>query len=63
MKKRTCFEITLAGYPIRLEQMNSGFMVTYGAQVAPFLEYGEAAKELGCSIMHALACEGKLDNE
>lgn len=38
------------------------FIVTYGKQETLFLNYAEAAHELGESIMHALACEGKLDN-
>lgn len=65
---KTCFETTIAGLPIRLEQsearsLNNPFRVTYGEQVSSLLPYGEAAKELGESIMHAVAIEGKLDNE
>ncbi len=65
---KTCFEITSAGFPIRLEQSeakSSGnlFRVTYGQEVTEQLSYDEAARELGLAIMHAAACEGKLDNE
>lgn len=61
---RTCYETTLAGFPIKLEQAANGrFRVTYGAQVDADLTYAEAAKALGLNVMHALACEGQLDNE
>jgi hypothetical protein len=38
------------------------FNVRYGRQYRTELTYGEAAKELGECIMHALACDSKLDN-
>jgi len=63
MKRTTCIELSDTAYPIRLEQTGKdNFIVTYGLQVKDHLTYGQAAKELGCCIMHALACDGKLDN-
>ena len=60
------FETNLAGFPIKVEQREDKygrFKVTYGKQVRDGLCYSEAARELGLNIFHALACEGKLDNE
>jgi len=59
MKK--CFETVIAGFPIVLEVENLEFQVTYGLQVHKGLSYSDAAHRLGCCILHALACEGKLD--
>lgn len=36
------------------------FAVVYGLQCQEGLDYAEAAKELGLSIMHALACDGLI---
>jgi hypothetical protein len=59
---RLCFETTIC-WRIALEQRGKdSFRVTYGAQVKDRLSYGEAARELGAVIMHALACEDRLDN-
>lgn len=63
---KTVYEITKAGFPIRLEQSEAKargnlFRVTYGQQVRDSLSYREAAQELGGAIMHAAACEGLLD--
>jgi hypothetical protein len=53
VKNKTCFEIECAGFEIRLTQQGvDRFTVTYE----------EAASELGSCLMHAAACEGKLDN-
>lgn len=61
-----CWETQLAGFTIRLEQKRNrrsvAFRVTYGKQVKDYLDYADAAKELGACMMHALACEGKVDN-
>lgn len=60
---KVCFETELAGFPIRLEQNSRGrFRVTYGLQVKEDLIYRDAGHELGFALMHAAACEGKLDN-
>lgn len=62
MKKITCFELT-AAYPIKLEQTGvNSFTVTYGLRIKKHLTYTDAASELGSCIMHAAACDGKLDN-
>lgn len=63
MKKTTCHEIGDLAFPIRLEQTGvDRFTVTYGKQVKRGLTYNDAALEYGAAIMHALACDGKLDN-
>lgn len=50
-------------YPIYLDQRGpDNFTVTYGLQVKRNLDYRSAALELGACIMHALACEDRLDN-
>jgi hypothetical protein len=57
-----CFELHLA-FDISLVQTGiDAFTVIYGKQVKKYLNYHDAALELGACIMHALACEGKLDN-
>lgn len=62
---KLCLELPDAAYPIKLEQHEDPrklFRVTYGKQVKDHLCYGDAAAELGACIMHALACESRLDN-
>lgn len=56
--------LKLAGYPITLQQNERSklFTVTYGAQVDDRLSYGHACHKLGAAILHALACESKIDN-
>lgn len=55
------FETEIAGFKIRLWKFRpDSFGVEYGAQLNISLDYGQAAKELGECIMHALACEGKV---
>lgn len=44
------------------QQGKDKFTVQYGKQVCKGLTYGRAASELGGAIMHALACNDKLDN-
>jgi len=61
-----CYQHTDLHCPLKLEQAgNKGglFTVTYGKQVCAGLTYSEAAAEYGSCLMHALACEGRLDNE
>ena len=59
-----CFSTMLAGYEIKLMQHGKNrYSVSYGQQFNCDLTYSEACSALGASIMHALACEGKLDNE
>lgn len=63
MATRLCYAITNLGFPIKLHQKATGlFAVTYGLQLKSDLDYAQAAAELGSCIMHALACESKLDN-
>jgi len=68
MKKKTpCFEITdpaQVGFPVRLYQARNGkFSVRYGSEMHDELEYGEAARQLGLCLFHALACVGRINNE
>ena len=63
---KTCFKTEIAGYNIELQQRERrpySFFVLYGEQHKNYLDYEQAAKELGACIMHALACEGNLNNE
>lgn len=49
-------------FPITMSQQGANeFTVTYGRQIKGGLDYNQAASELGYCILHALACEGKLD--
>lgn len=72
---KLCKRFEIAGYAILLEQsetITKGtkypkdgtklFKVTYGAEVHSRLTYNEACMELGACLMHAIACEGNLDN-
>lgn len=38
------------------------FVVRYGKEVYAELTYAEACAKLGGAIMHALACDGVIDN-
>jgi len=63
MKRTVCITLPDLAWPVTLEQTGiDRFTVTYGKQVKSGLRYGQAATELGACIMHALACDGKLDN-
>ena len=61
---KVCYQVTIgAGFDITLAQKDvDNFSVQYGKQFTEKLTYTEAALELGACIMHALACEDKLDN-
>lgn len=57
-----CLTLNLA-FPVTLSQEDfDSFTVQYGKQVKTGLNYADAASELGACIMHALACDGHLDN-
>ena len=61
--KKLCATFAVAGMPIMLHQeAKDRFTVTYWKQVTDGLTYSQAATELGSCIMHALACDGQLDN-
>ena len=61
--KKLCATFAIAGMPIMLHQeAKNRFTVTYWKQVTDGLTYSQAATKLGSCIMHALACEGRLDN-
>ncbi len=58
-----CYRVNINVWPIVLEQDGpNDFTVRYGQQVRDGLHYTAAARELGAAIMHALACEDRLDN-
>ena len=60
---QVCFELTGGAFPIRLTQTGMrSFTVQYGKQIERGLSYSTAAAKLGQAIMHAAACDGKLDN-
>ncbi len=60
---REIFKIEIAGYDIVLLQNEpDNFMVQYGAEVKSNLDYSQAAKSIGFCMMHALSCDGKLDD-
>lgn len=60
--RRECFKTNIAGFDIRLVQTGRDcFRVHYGEQVYKG-DYESAASKLGAAILHALACEGRLDN-
>ena len=58
------FKIEIAGYDIVLQQNEpDNFTVQYGAEIESNLDYSQAAKSMGFCIMHALSCEGKINDE
>ena len=61
MKK--IFETEVGGLKIRMFRASKeNYAVAYGAQLKTQLDYVEAAHEFGECLMHALQCDGKLDN-
>lgn len=63
MQIKTCFSYEPEnGFPIKLQQTGKNrFVVLYGLQRKAGLCYADAARELGCAIMHSLACEGQIE--
>lgn len=60
---KTCYSVEIGGFAIKLQQRGvDRFRVTYGMQVDDNLNYARAAAKFGEAVMHALACEGRLDN-
>ena len=64
---KPCYTVQVEGqYAVTLHQGNKRegrlFRVTYGAEQTLMLSYDEACSELGACIMHALACNGQIDN-
>ena len=61
---RLCHETIGLAFPVKLWQASQSlFMVEYGEQICYSLTYEEAAREYGRSIMHALACDGMIEEE
>ena len=59
------FTIPADALPFGIRLIQNGldrFNVVYGMQCRDNLTYAEAARELGECIMHALACDGAIDN-
>jgi len=61
MKTQQCW-ISTSGDIALVQAGRDNFTVIYGMQIEKGLTYSEAAKRLGCAIMHAAACDGRLDN-
>lgn len=62
-KEKLCWENAEFGFNISLHQRGrDNFKVVYGKQVKENLTYGQAARELGSCLMHAMSCEGRVDN-
>jgi hypothetical protein len=60
---KQCFRLTTLEFPIYLNQKGrDNFQVVYGDEVKENLTYDHAANALGAAIMHALSCQGMLDN-
>ena len=60
--KGKVFEVTGLAYTITVYRTGmSNYTVQYGNQQTHNLNLGEASKELGQCIFHALQCDGKLD--
>jgi hypothetical protein len=58
------FSQVVAGYTITLTQTSKRrYTVTYGLDETKNLTYNEAAERLGYCILHALACESKIETE
>jgi hypothetical protein len=63
VRGKHCYTVSPGTYAIELtQQRRDQFTVQYGRQFDHGLTYAQAAAKLGEAIMHALACEGKLDN-
>ena len=61
MKTKLCHQIP--EYKIKLEQTGiDRFTVTYFLEVKKGLTYGDACSAYGQAIMHALSCDGIVDN-
>ena len=57
------FKIEIAGYDIVLQQNEpDNFTVHYGAVIESNVDYSQAAKSIGFCIMHALSCDGKIND-
>ena len=48
-------------FTVSLWQSRSGFAVVYGQQLTAPLTYTQAAQELGECLMHALSCQGAME--
>lgn len=58
-----CIKTKVCGAIISLEQNGiDDFAVTYEKHNRKGLTYSKAAQEYGACVMHALACNGRLDN-
>lgn len=61
MSKQLCFRAKKLDVHLIQTEFDS-FTVIYGKSVKSCLSYAHAALELGSSIMHAVACDGRLDS-
>lgn len=60
--KRECWSTNIVWDIVLRQNGIDSFEVQYGAEIYKRLDYAAAAKTLGQAVMHALACEDKLDN-
>lgn len=49
-------------HPVTLRVRSGSFDVMYGKQAKTGLDYARACDELGSCLMHALACNGLMDD-
>lgn len=64
MKQKLIYSISASQIPFGVSLYQKGhkkFTVVYGQEVKTDLSYGDAAREFGLSLLHALNCDGKLD--
>ena len=45
------------------DDKNARFILTYGTEVKPGLNYADACTHLGAALLHHLSCEGIINNE
>ena len=50
-------------FTVSLWQNRSGFAVVYGLQLIAPLTYSQASQELGECLMHAMSCQGALEEK
>ena len=59
----TIYQCNISGYSIILQQRGPDeFFVQYGKEVNYCPSYDTAAEQLGLCIMHALACDGFIND-
>lgn len=63
MEIKTIYQCNMPGHSITLQQRGlDEFFVQYGKEVTYCPSYAMAAEQLGLCIMHALACDGFIND-